>query len=203
MIAIALVCYVLTTGTAQEKNGEPGTSASDHTGPTQSREAGKTHAFVSEAYSWYQSDKVRVFFSADFAQALGPAGVRADYDKEFQGTLGRLFRSGALSGEMFYRAAGDLPAAVSNFSRSDVEQSARPDVFRSMESYSGPLIKILRYEISFRSETHFETITYDLWVTSSLSETGWGEFDVFRITTKRRPVLGPKLVKFEYLGHQI
>jgi hypothetical protein len=165
--------------------------------------AARKKAFVSDAYSWYQSDSVRVFFSAAFARALAPVGDDTGYNEEFQGNLGRLFRSGALNGEMFYKEIGNVVPAVSHFSRSDAALKEGSDVFKAMEAYSGPIIKILGYYVLSRSETHFETITYELWVTSSRPETGWGEFHIFRLTMKKRFLLGPKLLKFEYVGSQI
>jgi len=202
VLVLLLCCCALAAGVAQEK-GESGAGGTHRTGNSRQGQIGKPQAFVSDAYSWYQSGKVRVFFSADFARALDPVGDGTDYNEKFQATLGRLFRSGVLNGEMFYKEIGTLPPAVSNTSKGDAELARRSDVFHAMEAYSGPLIKILHYDIFSRSETHFETITYDLWVTPSRSESGWGEFHIFRVTIKKRFMLGPKLVKFEYVGSQI
>ena len=202
LLVLALSCFTLLTSVAQEV--EEGSRITDHASlESRNGQTRKREAFVSGAYSWYQSGRVRVFFSADFARALGPVGDGTDYNEEFQEILGRLFRSGSLKGEMFYKEIGNLPPAVSNVSRSDTELRERADVFRAMEAYGGPVLKILRYDIISRSETHFETITYELWVTSSRSESGWGEFHRFRVTTKKRLLLGPKLVKLEYLGMQM
>ncbi len=165
--------------------------------------AAHRQAFVSDSYSWYQSGKVRVFFSADFARELRPVGEGNDYSREFQETLGRLFSSGTLTGEMFQKQIGDSPAAVSHVSRRDPTQRRPGDVLDAMENYQGPLIKILNFDIFSRSETWLETITYELWVTPSRSETGWGEFHKFRVTIKKRFLLPPKLVKLEYRGIEI
>jgi hypothetical protein len=203
MLALVLFGCALVTGMAQEEKVESVNGTTHRTGMPQDGQIGKQQSFISEAYSWYQSGKVRVFFSADFARALGPFGDGTDYNEEFQAILGRLFRSGVLNGEMFYKEIGILPPAVSHVSASDEELRQRADVFHAMEGYPGPLVKILRYDIVSRSDTHFETITYELWVTSSRLESGWGELHRFRVTTKKRLLLGPKLVKFEYLGMQI
>lgn len=202
-LAIVLSCYALVTGVAQEKKEGSGSSTLHLTGMSPDRQIGKPQAFISEAYSWYQSGKVRVFFSADFARALGPISDVTDYNDEFQAILGRLFRSGALTGEMLFSGIKGLPPTASYLSRSDSELGQRSDVFHAMETYPGPLVKILHYKVLSRSETRFETITYELWVSLSRSESGWGEFHRFRITTKGRFLLGPKLVKFEYCGMQI
>jgi len=188
--ALALLCPVGTVALAQTQNRP---SEAPH---------GKPRAFICNGYSWYQSGKVRVFFSAEFAERLGPVLDISGYNKEFQALLGRLFRSGALNGEMFYRLIGEIPPAVTHISGSDIA-GQNADVSRAMENYRGPIIKILHYDIISRSETHFETITYEMWVTSSRSETGWGEFHRFRITAKKRFLLEPKIVNFEYLGIQI
>jgi hypothetical protein len=203
MLVLVLSCFALVTGVAQEEKVEPGNGTIHCTGMPQDGQISKRHSFISEAYSWYQSGNVRVFFSADFARALGPVGDGTDYNEEFQAILGRLFRLGALNGEMFDKEIGSLPPAVSHLSGSDAELRQQADVFHAMEAYPGPLIKILRYDIFSRSETHFEMITYELWVTSSRLESGWGEFHRFRVTTKKRLLLGPKIVKIEYLGMQI
>jgi hypothetical protein len=160
-------------------------------------------AFVSDGYSWYQSGKVRVFFSADFTRELGPMGDGIEYSREFHETLGRLFRSGKLNGEMFQEQIGNSPAAVSHVATSDGSQHRPGDVFGAMEAYQGPLIKILNFKIFSRSETWLETITYELWVTTSRPENGWGEFHRFRVTIKKRFLLPPRLVKLEYSGSQI
>lgn len=196
-LILLLACCATVTALAQTKKEESACPTIRDSG------SHRKQACVSSAYSWYQSGKVRVFFSTDFARALNSIGDGPDYNDEFQETLGRLFRSGSLTGDMFYGKIGDIPPGVSNVSRADTERLLQTDVFHAMESYSGPLIKILWYEIVSRSETHFETVEYELWVTSSRQETGWGEFHKFRITTKKRLLLGPKLVKFEYLGMQI
>ncbi len=160
-------------------------------------------SFVSDAYSWYQSGNVRVFFSADFARGLGPVGEGNDYNQDFQENLGRLFRAGVLTGEMFQKAIGDDPPLVSHISKSDQDLRRPGDVVEAIEAYKGPLIKILNFEILSRSETWLETITYELWVTPTRSETGWGEFHKFRVTIKKRFLLRPKLVKLEYRGIQL
>lgn len=203
MVALVLSCSALVMGSAQEGREESGSGTSHPAEISQIGQTGKRQAFVSDGYSWFQSGKVRVYFSADFARALDPIGDGTYYNEEFQERLGRLFRSGVLNGEMFCKQIGDLPPAVTNVSRANTDLRQQADVFRAMESYEGPLIKILRYEILSRSETHLETITYELWVTSSRAESGWGEFHKFRVTTKKRLLLGPKLVKFEYIGMQM
>jgi hypothetical protein len=203
LLVLVVSCYSLVFGGAQENKEESGRSTIHGAAVSQNGQFGKRQAFVSEAYSWYQSGKVRVFFSADFAEALGPVGERTDYSREFQATLGRLLRSGVLNGEMFYKEIGNLPPTVSHVSESDAVLRQRANVFQVMEAYPGPLVKILRYDIFSRSETRLETITYELWVTSSRSESGWGEFHRFRVTIKKRLLLRPRLVKFEYLGSQI
>ncbi len=203
LLVLVVSCYSLFLGVAQEDKEESG-RGTIHGAVSQNGQFGKRQAFVSEAYSWYQSGKVRVFFSADFAGALGPVGERTDYNREFQATLGRLLRSGVLNGEMFYKEIGNLPPAVSHITESDAVLRQRANVFQGMEAYPGPLVKILRYDIFSRSETRFlETITYELWVTSSRSESGWGEFHRFRVTIKKRLLLRPRLLKVEYLGSQI
>jgi len=203
LLVLVVSCYSLVLGVAQENKEESGRGTIHGAAVSQNGQFGKPQAFVSEAYSWYQSGKVRVFFSADFAEALGPVGERTDYNREFQATLGRLLRSGVLNGEMFYKEIGNLPPAVSHVSESDAVLHQRANVFQVMEAYPGPLVKILRYDIFSRSETRLETITYELWVTSSCSESGWGEFYRFRVTIKKRLLLRPRLVKVEYLGSQI
>ncbi len=104
---------------------------------------------------------------------------------------------------MFQKEIGDSPAAVSQIFKRDPTQRRPGDVFEAMEAYKGPLIKILNFDIVSRSETRLETITYELWVTPSRSENGWGEFHRFRITIKKRFLLPPRLVKVEYGGIEI
>lgn len=203
MLLLVVSCFSLVTGVAQENKEESGGGTIHGAVVSQNGQIGKRKAFVSEAYSWYQSGKVRVFFSADFAQALGPVGEPTDYNREFQRTLGRLFRSGVLNGEMFYKEIGNLSPAVSHVSGSDAELRQRATVFQAIKAYPGPLVRILRYDIFSRSETRLETITYELWVTASRSESGWGEFHRFRVTIKKRLLLRPRVVKFEYLGIRI
>jgi len=103
-----LLCCTLIASVAQDKKqgSRLGTSHSSR------KSDERRQAFTSDAYSWYQSGKVRVFFSADFARALNPVGDGTDYNEEFQDTLGRLFRSGVLNGKMFYKEIGDIPPAV-------------------------------------------------------------------------------------------
>ncbi len=192
---LAIVFALLGTLTlAQTQSGREETSKNDQTN--------KRRAFISKNYSWYQAGKVRVFFSADFAQALGSFIDVTHYNSEFQAVLGRLFRSGALDGEKFYKHMEDLPPAVSHLSDSDVAVQ-KADVFQAIESYSGPMIKVLHYKVVSQSESHFGTVTYEIWATPSRSETGWGEFHIFRVTAKKRFLVGPKIVEFEYRGSQI
>src|SRR5689334_9365854 len=119
ILALIISCSSLVTCLAQEKKENSDRNVVHRKAVSPNENRGKPRAFVSDTYCWYQPGKVRVFFSSDFAQALGPVGDQSDYNDGFQETLGRLFRSGTLNGEMFYDSIGELSPAVSHISPTD------------------------------------------------------------------------------------
>jgi len=134
-----------------------------------------------------------------------------NYEKFYQQTiaeLGVLFQKGILTGKMFYKQCqwAELhPIPVSK------KLDFRPKLRDDIENYDGSLIKILFYEEKTTNSSKLKE--FDLWVTFSKYESGWGSFQHFTLiaenkeaTSKTKPrdfMERAKIIKFEYSGEEL
>ncbi len=141
----------------------------------QANESEKTVGIFRGAdYTAYQVDSVRVYFSFWFQTGfIGMGDSILNYIRFYDRTIadiGALFANGRLRGEMFF---GDSVSFGIKKSKTLIE--CADSLSQELSSYNGPLARILFYTVK-------DTLgikQYNLWVTRSKWEDGWGAFEHF------------------------
>ncbi|HQG93491.1 MAG TPA: hypothetical protein PLN27_17710 [Acidobacteriota bacterium] len=155
-------------------------------------------------FTVYQTVKVKVFFSSTFLDGFVGDENAGEYKRCFMKVFDPLFRTGQLTGEMFYEEIGDLPSGVINMSKEDWKRlNSAGGVYEALRQNIGPLIKILYFFPSEIQPAQKNRKSYEFWVTNSATETGWGAFDKFCITIETRWLHKPVVVSFKYLGMEL
>jgi hypothetical protein len=163
-------------------------------------------------FTVYRARRVRVYLASEFrepfATSLPDGGYPALYQQSLD-ELGTLFERGVLTGEMFYDSVTHDPGDW--VSRHYYPQAAS-SVGEALASDSGPLMKILHYRV-YRPSDAPSIRNYEIWVTFSAQESGWGSFDIFEVevsnprasreTTGRGFASGARLTMFTYHGIQL
>ena len=144
-------------------------------------------------YAVYQADRVRVYLAADFPRILmgGSDEETARFYQQILDEIGVLFERKALTGEMFLKALGEEPAeaGVRNLFQRDITR-----VDEALAADKGPLMKLLNYQdISDRQDPKHRR--YDLWVTFTPEETGWGAFHHFTLVLENPDAAGETSAK--------
>jgi len=128
----------------------------------------------------YQPGKIRIYVAEAFQHGFIGMDSEADYTAFYQRTvseIGVLFKRRVLTGEMFLAAVGGEWPEVGVI---QLHQRNLTQVDELLAVDPGPLIKLLYYQdISDPADASHRK--YDLWITFSRSETGWGEFYHFTI----------------------
>jgi hypothetical protein len=115
----------------------------------------------------------------------------SNYKRFYDSTItdvGSLFANGRLRGEMFYGDSTSLEIVKSKTLIGCIDSLGR-----ELSSYDGPLAKILYYTVK-------DTLgmrQYNLWVTRSKWEDGWGSFEHFTFDLSNGKVSNFKSEGFE------
>jgi hypothetical protein len=165
---------------------------------------GRVEKISAKTYVAFQHNDIRIYFSEEFLKGFQETKDVDKYKRDFLQTIGSLMESGSLTGEMFLNKIGDNTSAIINMSRDDTRRfNEKGGVYESMKSFKGPIVKILYYEQKERSKKDkSQNLEYELWVTPSIVETGWGEFHTFKVVLINKPEGRAELIQFEYLGIQ-
>jgi hypothetical protein len=130
-------------------------------------------------FTAYQGEGLRTYLSWVFEigfVAEDEAEARAYYQSALR-ELGVLFGRGVLTGRAFCDAASQpCPQQVRDLSFDKRFGSVDED----LENFPGPVLKVLAYWV--RPVPGKPTLReYELWATFNPKETGWGQFDMFRV----------------------
>jgi len=129
-------------------------------------------------YTMYESDGYKVYFSYWFQTGFLGIGDSLenyiDYNNYQISTIGRYFKDGSITGEMFYKNEN---------SRDSIKRLTAPMdslfiEFDSAEKYDESITKILNFEIKSISKD-LDTVQVEIWATNSIWESGWGSFGVY------------------------
>jgi len=163
----------------------------------------KVATYFTDTYTAYQHKGVRVYFSEEFLAGFIDISNVAQYKTEFFSTIGNLLDNGSLTGEMFLKELGDASPSIIHLHKDDLARFNKQDsVYESMKEFKGKIIKILYYKQNNQEEGS-EKLEYEVWVTPSWSETGWGSFHMFTVVLERKANGPCKLIEFKYKGMQI
>jgi hypothetical protein len=129
-------------------------------------------------------------------------GVEVDvYYQNFSETVGELFRKGLLTGKMFLEEMGYISQEVINISGSVLAKlNEEESVYSSIIQFKSKVIKILYYKEKRKNQFERE---FELWVTPSIFETGWGSFHKFRVDLLVDENGDCDLINFKYLGVEL
>ena len=137
-------------------------------------------------YTAYQSGDVRVYFSP--WQQLGFDGFEdqtreelLDYYQKSLNELGILFKTGLVTGEMFYdRYKGYRYLLEAKDESSNPKTTFEPNYEQDIVQFKGRAFKVLYYE-KHTDPTAPYVVTFQIWAQLDKTDSEWGSFDHYTL----------------------